>query len=153
MLILLSVLVVTNMLTAAALLRMRLRRGAAGQARDSPSPESQAPDPQVLAALAAASRGQPAVGRSRRFISIEILNPIELAGARNRVFGIAGSFVPDLTRRVVYDQTLKILRTQLVEHQVVADVRVHTLRPAPDGSPAPYPDVVEVVIAPADPRQ
>jgi hypothetical protein len=58
-------------------------------------------------------------------ISIEIHNPIELAGHRNRMFGIAGSFVPDLTRRVVYDQTARLLRDGLAAQRVVADVRVH----------------------------
>jgi hypothetical protein len=51
------------------------------------------------------------------------------------MFGIAGSFVPHLTRRIVYDQTVRQLRDQLAAHNVVADVRVHVLPlRQPDGA-------------------
>ncbi len=73
-------------------------------------------------------------GHPRRLISIEILNPLEVAGARGRVMGIAGSLAPGLVRRVVYDLTLKTLRQQLLANHVVADVRLHTLRPVPAGT-------------------
>lgn len=74
-------------------------------------------------------------GRTRRVITIEILNPIELAGVRGRMFGIAGSIVPHLTRRIVYDQTVRQLRDQLAAHHVVADVRIQVLSPEPHGVP------------------
>jgi hypothetical protein len=74
-------------------------------------------------------------GRTRRVITIEILNPIELAGVRGRMFGIAGSFVPHLTRRIVYDQTVRQLREQLATHHVVADVRIHVLPAEPPDAP------------------
>ncbi|HEV7193669.1 MAG TPA: hypothetical protein VGN35_10730 [Jatrophihabitantaceae bacterium] len=90
-------------------------------------------DERVSEVLASSIRplGPPSAsaGRARRVISVEILNPIELAGVRGRVFGIAGSLVPHLTRRIVYDQTVRQLREQLAAHQVVADVRVHVLPP------------------------
>jgi hypothetical protein len=74
----------------------------------------------------------------RRMITIEILNPIELAGSRGRWAGIAGTLAPGLTNRVVYDQALKLVRRQLANHDVVADVRLHVLdpsRPEPNGEP------------------
>lgn len=37
----------------------------------------------------------------------------------------------------MYDRTLKILRTPLVDQHVVADVRIHTLRPVPPVPPIP----------------
>ena len=124
MLALVIVLLVTNVVTVAALvvaLRVRL------------APESP-PDAAVADALPPARGNAAAESRARRLISIEIHNPIELAGQRNRVFGIAGSFVPDLTRRVVYDQTAKVLREQLAERRVVADVRVHAFAAVRDHS-------------------
>ena len=74
------VLVVTNVVAFSVLATQRQRPA-----------EVDAPvDPDIDAALAAAERPA-APGRGRRIISIEILNPIELAGARHRMFGIAGS--------------------------------------------------------------
>jgi hypothetical protein len=63
-------------------------------------------------------------------ITIEILNPIELAGTRGWWAGIAGSLAPGLTNRVVYDQAINLVRTQLADHDVVADVRLHVFDPA-----------------------
>jgi hypothetical protein len=65
------------------------------------------------------------------------------------VFGIAGSFLPELTRRIVYDQTAKILRRQLVEHDVVADVSVHVVqapRATDDAEPTPTTDPAQPVL-------
>jgi hypothetical protein len=73
---------------------------------------------------------------NRRVITIEVLNPIELAGTRGRLVGIAGSLAPGITRRLVYDQVLKTLRRQLADQRVVADVRLHVFRPdEPAGRP------------------
>jgi len=69
-------------------------------------------------------------------ITIEILNPIELAATRGRLVGMAGSLAPGLTRRIVYDQAVRNKKRQLAEEHVVADVRVHTLRPLPQAAPA-----------------
>jgi len=135
--VLVIVLIVTNLVALGALVR----------ARRAPAPTRDPEGDAMLTALTAltASPGPPgAAGGSRRLISIEILNPIELAASRGRVLGIAGSFAPGVTRRIVYDQTVKILKRQLVERAVVADVRVHALRPprpvpllAPPVPPAP----------------
>ena len=71
----------------------------------------------------------------RRLITIEILNPIELAGSRNRWAGVAGALAPGITHRLVHDLILKSLRRQLAEQRVVADVRLHVIEPAPDAAP------------------
>lgn len=115
MLILVVLLVLTNVVTAGVLVRVLLRP------RDVP-----APDPVAAAALTRATG-------ARRLISIEILNPLELAAARGWLGGVAGSIAPGLTRRIVHDQTIRIVRQQLAEQQVVADVRLHAL-PAPGGT-------------------
>lgn len=118
MIVLVVLLLVTNLLTAATLVYLRMR----------PAPPVGPDDEQVRTALEALAGRAPQAGRSRQFISIEILNPIELAHTRGRLMGLAGSFAPGLTRRVVYDQTVKELKRQLVVQHVIADVRVHTLR-------------------------
>ena len=112
------------------------------------------PDPQAAAALDRAPHPPVPAGVTRRLITIEILNPIELAGTRGRLASLAGTVAPGLTRRVVYDQTLRIVREQLLEQQVHADVRVHTLRPAPDNLSAATVDEVRVIDLedPNDPR-
>jgi hypothetical protein len=137
MLALVIVLVVTNVVTVAALVvALRIRLG-----HEAP------PEPAFADAVTPGRGGAGVAGvpgaRGRRVISVEIHNPIELAGHRNRVFGIAGSFVPDLTRRVVYDQTARLLREGLAEHRVVADVRVHVFaapaQPAAVAEPPAHP--------------
>jgi len=134
MLALVIVLVVTNVVAVAALIAaLRIRLG-----QESP------PEPALADAVTPARgpSGGPG-GRSRRLISVEIHNPIELAGHRNRMFGIAGSFLPDLTRRVVYDQTARLLREGLAEHRVVADVRVHVFAGAPASAASHAAPIVE----------
>jgi hypothetical protein len=118
------VLVVTNLATLAVLLYLKY------------APREAVPaEPAVEQALAAAA--PPAPNRIRQLISVEVLNPVELASTRGRVLGIAGSFAPAFTRRLVYDQLAKTLRSELVERSVVAEVRVHTLRPAAaNGAPS-----------------
>ncbi|MFH5211126.1 hypothetical protein ACHIPZ_23375 [Antrihabitans sp. NCIMB 15449] len=59
-----------------------------------------------------------------RRITIEILNPIELAATQSRFSGIAGAVAPDLLRKVVYDRAAAIVREQFVEQGVKADVKV-----------------------------
>jgi hypothetical protein len=82
-------------------------------------------------AVFAAPRPPGVTGRNRRLITIEILNPMELATTRGgRMAGLAGTFAPGLMRRIVYDQTLKTLRRELEDKAVHADVRLHSLRPA-----------------------
>jgi hypothetical protein len=109
-----------------------------------------APDGTAAAALDRSPRPAGASADTRRLISIEILNPIELAGTRHRLLGIAGSLAPGLTRRVVYDQVLRIIKQQLDEQHVVADVRLHTLRPAPAADGAPVDEVRRVDLGALD---
>lgn len=119
------VLVVMNLATALVLVRLR-RRPPVGK-----------DEAEVLEA----PRPPGVRDRERRLITIEVLNPLELATARGgRFAGLAGSIVPGLTRRVVYDQVFKTLRKELDRMAVHADVRLHTLRPAPRTSPQRRPD-------------
>jgi hypothetical protein len=117
-LILLIVLMVTNLATLGVLAWFLLR-----------PPEPARPDATVGRRL---DNLRPAASTSsvRRVITIEILNPIELAGSRGWWAGIAGSLAPGLTNRVVYDQAIRLVRTQLADHDVVADVRLHVFDPA-----------------------
>jgi hypothetical protein len=94
-----------------------------------------APDHAVAKAIERATQ-RGAIGGARQVITIEILNPIELAGTRGRLVGVAGSLAPGLTRRLVYDQAVRSVKRQLLAERVVADVRVHTLRPDPVAQPA-----------------
>lgn len=136
MLVLVIVLVVTNLVTLAALGWLQLR-----------PQEHPAPDPVVQASLDA-MRPVAQTGTVRRIITIEILNPIELAGTRGRLAGIAGSLAPGITRRIIYDQAIRNLRHQLIRERVVADVRLHQVRL---GEPATgEAAVVEVVEVEAD---
>jgi len=106
------ILVVTNLVTLALLILRRHR------------PEEPGTDAETFTA----PRPAGLTGKTRRLISVEILNPMELVNNRGRVAGLAGSLAPGLARRVVYDQALKTLRRQLENKQVLADVRLHTLR-------------------------
>jgi hypothetical protein len=119
--VLVIVLAVTNLATAGALVWLALR----------PSVE-QPPDPVLAAALAALPRPAASSSAARRLITIEILNPIELAGARGRWAGIAGSLAPGLVRRLVYEQALRTVKRQLAAEQVIADVRLHEFAPRPE---------------------
>jgi hypothetical protein len=127
-LILVVVLAVTNLATVGVLARLLLRR------LDHPGPSRS-----VAAVLDAAPPPELSSSATRQIISIEILNPIELAGSRGRWAGLAGSLVPGITRRVVYDQAVKMVRKHLLDEKVVADVRVHTVRPAPRPPARPAP--------------
>jgi hypothetical protein len=128
-LVLVIVLAVTNVVTAALLVRHLLRPV------DHPKPD------EALARSLNGTRSPVPPGATRRVITIEILNPIELAGNRGRLAGIVGSFAPGITRRLVYDEALKLVRRQLADHRVVADVRLHIAR----GEEAPSPPVADPV--------
>lgn len=82
-------------------------------------------DPAVQAALAAMATQTG--NRPRRFISVEILNPIELAANRGRMLGLAGTLAPGLTRRLVHDRIVRQMRELFAEHGVVAEVHVHSV--------------------------
>jgi hypothetical protein len=117
MLVLVIVLIATNLATLGVLAWYLLRPV------DHPRPD------EALANSLARHR-RPAVSTSatRRVITIEILNPIELAGTRGRLAGIAGSLAPGVAPRMVYDQAMKLVRRQLAQEKVVADVRLHIVR-------------------------
>ena len=113
MLALVIVLLVTNVVTALVLYR-RLRPGP--------------PDGDAVEVFEA-PRPPGVSERNRRLITIEVLNPLELATARGgRIAGLAGTLAPGLTRRLVYDRVFRTLRTELDGMAVHADVRLHTLR-------------------------
>jgi hypothetical protein len=116
-LVLVLVLAATNVVSLAVLCHYLLK----------PTPQPQ-PDARVRAYLA---EQRPAVSTSgvRRVITIEILNPLELAGKRGRLVGLAGSLAPGITRRVVYDQAIRLVRRQLSAENVVADVRLCIIAP------------------------
>jgi hypothetical protein len=65
-----------------------------------------------------------AAGR-KRLLTVEILNPLELAAAHNRLAGIASGVAPAAVRAIVYEQAAKITKEQLAKQQVEADVRVY----------------------------
>lgn len=130
MLYLVIALVATNLLSLGVLVHYLLK--------PSPQPE---PDAAVRGYLGERRPSVSAWG-TRRIITIEILNPLELAGTRGRWAGIAGSLVPGITRRIVHDQALQMVRRQLAAERVVADVRMCVLRPEPAQPP------VEVAVSP-----
>ncbi|MGH8861194.1 MAG: hypothetical protein ACRDVG_08170 [Jatrophihabitantaceae bacterium] len=143
MVVLVVVLLVTNVATVIALYLRTRRRG----------------DPVDLNTIEVFEAPRPAGAavRNRRLLTIEILNALEVAGSQGgRLAGLAGSLAPGLTRRVVYERTLKTLRSELGRMGVDADVRAHTLRAVPRPQPAdaasrPVIDAVVVdEVAPLD---
>lgn len=63
-----------------------------------------------------------------RIITVEILNPLELAASQVKVAGPAGSVAPELIRKQVYAKTVSILKEQLVQQGVEAEVQIHESR-------------------------
>ncbi len=64
---------------------------------------------------------------SSAVISIEILNPMELASKESPFAGPLGRLAPGLIRKIVYQRAADMLRQQLGEHGVQAEVRIHGL--------------------------
>ena len=60
-----------------------------------------------------------------RLITVEILNPLELAATQNRFAGIAGAVAPERVRRIVYERAALEMTEQLVEQGLDVDVQVH----------------------------
>lgn len=121
MVIAVIVLVLTNLATLAVVARLLLRT------LDHPGPSG---------TVAAALDGSPAppelsTTATRRVISIEILNPIALAGTRGRLAGLAGLLAPGITTRVVHDQAIRTVRRVLLDEGVMAQVRLHTITARP----------------------
>ena len=57
-------------------------------------------------------------------LTVEILNPVELARKESWFAGAFGSLTPGLLRRIVYARTLKIMQQQLLQFDVKADVQL-----------------------------
>lgn len=129
------VLLVTNLATLTVLV-LRARRST--------------PVPAGVAEVFEAPRPPAVTGRERRLITIEVLNPLELASSRGgRIAGLAGSLAPNLTRRIVYQQVFKTLRSELDRMAVHADVRLQTLRSVPRSSTAvttPQSNVIDATV-------
>ena len=58
-------------------------------------------------------------------ISVEILNPMELAVRDSRLARTFGSLTPELVRREAYREITRRLIVQLKEQGVVAEVKLH----------------------------
>ncbi len=64
---------------------------------------------------------------NKMLLSIEILNPVQLAAQESRFADALGSVSPGLLRRIVHQRTAEILRGELVKYGVQAEVRLHGL--------------------------
>ncbi|MFT4264225.1 MAG: hypothetical protein QM572_12635 [Nocardioides sp.] len=60
----------------------------------------------------------------RRVITIEILNPLELAASQSRAARLLGGLTPTVITRIVYDQASKQIMETLEDEGVAAEVRV-----------------------------
>jgi hypothetical protein len=58
-------------------------------------------------------------------ISIQLLNPMELAAQQSKLAGVFGSLTPSLVRRIVHNEAIKITRRELEKHGAKAEVRFH----------------------------
>lgn len=65
------------------------------------------------------------VKRNRPLITIEILNPLELAASQVRAASLVGSWKPDSITKMVYNEAAKQIAAQLVEEGVIAEVLIH----------------------------
>ncbi|HEY0975037.1 MAG TPA: hypothetical protein VGE57_11130 [Solimonas sp.] len=63
----------------------------------------------------------------KALLSVEILNPQQLASQESRFADALGSVTPGLLRRIVYQRTAEILRGELAAKGVQAEVRLHGL--------------------------
>jgi bacterioferritin-associated ferredoxin len=61
----------------------------------------------------------------RRVITIELLNPFELAGRSSWFARPLSAVTPDLLRNVVYQRAVTMFRELSSEYGVEADVRLH----------------------------
>ena len=61
----------------------------------------------------------------RRVITIEILNPFELAGRSSWFARPLSAVTPDLLRNVVYQRAVTMFRERSSEYGVETDVRLH----------------------------
>lgn len=64
---------------------------------------------------------------NKALLSIEILNPLQLAVQESRYAEALSAVSPGLLRRIVHQRTAEILRDELVKYGVQAEVRLHGL--------------------------
>lgn len=114
-----AVLIAANLALLAWLLwrDLRLRRALAAVQRQL--------DDWGAAGLAAQARSAVAALGRPALISVEILNPLELAVRESPLARRFGSLAPELVRREVYKEIYQRLCVQLQEQGVVAEVRLH----------------------------
>lgn len=62
---------------------------------------------------------------SCELISIQLLNPMELAAQQSKLASALGSLTPSLIRRIVHNEAIKITRKELERHGAKAQVRYH----------------------------
>ncbi|QHS09217.1 hypothetical protein [Sinimarinibacterium sp. NLF-5-8] len=63
----------------------------------------------------------------RTLISIEILNPLELAQKQTILAAPVGQIAPALIHKIVYRRALEMVHQQLAQHGAKAEVRLHEL--------------------------
>ncbi|MBJ8346183.1 hypothetical protein [Antrihabitans sp. YC2-6] len=76
------------------------------------------------------------IGRGR-IITIEILNPLEVASGQSWFAGIASSLAPSLVTKTVYDTAAKMMRQELAAAGVEAVVDVAMTTATPQTAVAP----------------
>jgi len=59
------------------------------------------------------------------FITIEILNPVELVSQTSIVGGLIGKCAPDMIHRIVVKRTADTMRDQMTENGVQVEVGIH----------------------------
>ncbi|WP_348674986.1 hypothetical protein [uncultured Abyssibacter sp.] len=84
----------------------------------------------VAAPVADAATTDPS-SRSDTYIAIRILNPMELARRQSWLAGTLAGISPNFVRRLVHTRTVQILKEQLLDYGVDADVRLEQGRPGP----------------------
>jgi hypothetical protein len=58
-------------------------------------------------------------------LSIEILNPMQVAAQQSRFADTFGSLTPALVRRIVYERAVDIVKQEVLKHGLEAEVRLH----------------------------
>lgn len=77
-----------------------------------------------LAAVPVSEAVPVTVPAGRRLITVEILNPLEVAGRESRAGGLVGTLAPSLVTRIVYDQASQQILDGLSAEGVDAQVQV-----------------------------
>ncbi len=71
------------------------------------------------------SEAQRASIQSAPFYTIEILNPLEVAAQESRLGRVFSGLTPVIVRREVYRQARGIIRQQLADRGIKAEVKLH----------------------------